>query len=165
MSLKKALFADSGIRAVWMNCATRGHRRADVSPRCDQPVDGGEMILRIEPAGQTDRSENVSMGFSLVNSNHVQASVMATVFADRVRDIARAAGIDQRVLLGLAIAHEIGHLLLSTNTHAATGLMRARWSQADLRRTKPSDWRFIDRDARAMQDELMWRISRCVRCG
>jgi len=100
-----------------------------------------------------------------VNSNHVQASVMATVFADRVRDIARAAGIDQRVLLGLAIAHEIGHLLLSTNTHAATGLMRARWSQADLRRTKPSDWRFIDRDARAMQDELMWRISRCVRCG
>jgi hypothetical protein len=40
------------------------------------------------------------------------------------------------VVLGRAIAHEIGHYLLQTNTHAAQGLMRARIDArefADLR--------------------------------
>jgi hypothetical protein len=41
------------------------------------------------------------------------------------------------VVLGRAVAHEIGHYLLQTNTHAANGLMRARIQPrefADLRR-------------------------------
>ena len=87
------LFAATGIRVVWINCATGGRRHAELSPRCDQPVDGAEVILRIVAAGQQDRSANVSMGFSLVNSHHTQAGVMATVFPDRVRDTARAAGM------------------------------------------------------------------------
>ena len=41
------------------------------------------------------------------------------------------------VVLGRAVAHEIGHYLLQTNTHAVDGLMRARIQAeefADLRR-------------------------------
>ena len=41
------------------------------------------------------------------------------------------------VVLGRAVAHEIGHFLLQTNTHASDGLMRARIRAsefADLRR-------------------------------
>jgi len=154
------LFADIGIRLVWMNCATTGHRRSNASPRCDQPVDGAEVILRLDAAGQQDQRETVSMGFSLVDSRHGSAAVLATVFADRVLGISRGGGIDHRVLLGLAMAHEIGHLLLSTTAHAATGVMRAVWSQAALRRATPADWRFLDPDARIMQDELMRRATR-----
>jgi hypothetical protein len=42
------------------------------------------------------------------------------------------------VVLGRAVAHEIGHYLLQTNTHATNGLMRARihaHELADLRRS------------------------------
>jgi hypothetical protein len=150
------LFADVGIRLVWMNCSTGGHRVA--SPRCDQPVDGAEVILRIDGASQPDQRENVSMGFALVDPSHGSA-VLATVLADRVLCIARAAGFDPRVLLGLAMAHEIGHLLLPTAAHAATGVMRAFWSQSDLRRATPRDWQFLEPDARVMQGELMRRIT------
>ena len=36
------------------------------------------------------------------------------------------------VILGHAAAHEIGHLLLGSNSHSPFGLMRARWSGQDL---------------------------------
>jgi hypothetical protein len=153
------LFADIGIRLAWMNCGATRHRRSNASPRCDEPVDGAEVILRLDAAGQ-DQRDTVSMGFSLVDSRHGSAAVLATVFADRVLGISRGGGIDHRVLLGLAMAHEIGHLLLSTTAHAATGVMRAVWSQAALRRATPADWRFLDPDARIMQDELMRRATR-----
>jgi hypothetical protein len=40
------------------------------------------------------------------------------------------------VVLGRAVAHEIGHYLLQTNTHATNGLMRARIDVHEL-----ADWR------------------------
>ncbi len=52
------------------------------------------------------------------------------------------------VVLGRAVAHELGHYLLATRDHAASGLMRAHVDVtefADLRR----GGFFLDRDARA----------------
>jgi hypothetical protein len=39
-------------------------------------------------------------------------------------------------LLGLAIAHEIGHVLLNGSSPAASGPLRADWPRADLRRAE-----------------------------
>lgn len=36
------------------------------------------------------------------------------------------------MLLGHVLAHEIAHLLLGTNSHSDTGIMRAHWSEQDL---------------------------------
>jgi len=44
----------------------------------------------------------------------------------------RNAAINLAPLLGIAIAHEIGHLLLPDNSHSQTGLMRAKWGKADF---------------------------------
>jgi hypothetical protein len=45
--------------------------------------------------------------------------------------------IDRRVsesqILGIAIAHELGHLLLALQGHSAEGIMRADWGLRDLR--------------------------------
>ena len=62
-----------------------------------------------------------------------------------------------RELLGRAIAHEIGHLLLDTNQHASTGLMRATWSRSELRRDKPADWHFLGDEADTMRTALATR--------
>jgi hypothetical protein len=84
----------------------------------------------------TDRSRFVSMGFSLVGTPGA-APFLATVYVDRAESVARGAGIDPRRVLGLAIAHEIGHVLLNSNSHAPSGLMRADWSRTELRRQDP----------------------------
>ena len=46
------------------------------------------------------------------------------------------------MLLGRAIAHELGHLLMATSAHSAHGLMRPLWTQSEIRRRARTDWTF-----------------------
>jgi hypothetical protein len=41
---------------------------------------------------------------------------------------------DDNQMLGLVIAHEIGHLLLPFGSHSDTGIMRGRWNVEELKR-------------------------------
>ena len=66
---------------------------------------------------------------------------IATVFADRVASTSNRAGANARGVLGRVIAHEIGHLLIGTNHHSARGLMRAIWTDLELRRSIGLEWR------------------------
>src|SRR5262245_54163933 len=45
----------------------------------------------------------------------------AYVFLDRVRDFAERGHVDAWMVLGCAIAHELGHVLLPVNSHAGDG--------------------------------------------
>ena len=49
------------------------------------------------------------------------------------------------MILGHAVAHEIGHLLLRTMTHSTTGLMCALWDREDLKRARGSRPAELDR--------------------
>ena len=65
--------------------------------------------------------------------------------------LAARADADSRVLLGSAIAHELGHLLLATTSHGPAGLMRALWSQEEVRRRYSSDWTFAPAEIAAIR--------------
>ena len=54
----------------------------------------------------------------------------AFVFSDRVAAFAKAHRLGESDVLAAALAHEIGHLLLPPNAHAANGIMRASWRPA-----------------------------------
>lgn len=58
--------------------------------------------------------------------------VSATVFQDKVEDLSRTAGLDFSLILGTAIAHELGHVLLLSGEHSPSGLMRARLGKPEL---------------------------------
>jgi len=140
----EAVLGGSGLDVSWTRCT-----RPDTSPApCDHPVVDGELIVRLITAPMM-RSGTVTMGYALVDPS-VRHSLIASVYWNRVRSIAGEARIDPRPLLGRAIAHEIGHLLLNTNSHTPAGLMRATWSQAELRLNLPGDWCFGEREAKAM---------------
>ena len=66
--------------------------------------------------------------------------VLATIYIDRVNWMAEQAGVDAGALLGRAIAHELGHLLMATGAHGSNGLMRPVWSQSEIRRRQIDDW-------------------------
>ena len=40
------------------------------------------------------------------------------------------------------LAHELGHLVLGSNEHSESGLMRAVWTAAEVARNRPADWVF-----------------------
>ena len=140
----EGILEQAGVTVVWEDCWVGGSP-APASSRCDEPV-AGDIVLRLQQTREADRSKFVSMGFSLVGTPGVTA-FLATVYVDRVTSVARGAGIDSRRVLGLAIAHEIGHVLLNSSRHAAAGLMRADWSRAELRRADQEAWQFLDPEA------------------
>jgi hypothetical protein len=142
----QAVFQEAGLNIVWTDCWVGDrHRAAAAAPRCAEPL-GGDIVLRLQKTQETDRSKFVSMGFSLVGIPDA-APFLATVYVDRAESVARGAGVDARRVLGLAIAHEIGHVLLNSNSHAQSGLMRADWSRRELRRDDPAAWRLLDPEA------------------
>jgi hypothetical protein len=81
--------------------------------------------------------------------------VLATIYIDRVEWLAHEAGGDSRALLGRAIAHELGHLLLASTSHGPIGLMRALWSQDEVRRGLVRDWTFAPTDLQAIRSRAL----------
>jgi hypothetical protein len=55
------------------------------------------------------------------------------VFYDRAVGLHADRKIGLAEILGSVMAHELGHLLLGSNSHAGTGIMRAHWQGEDLR--------------------------------
>ena len=86
-----------------------------------------------------------------------RSGALATIYIDRVTWLADSAGVDARLVLGRAIAHELGHLLLGTNAHSDAGLMRAVWSCDALQRNTTVDWLFAPADASAMRQAVHLR--------
>src|SRR5258706_1025054 len=134
-----------GIKPVWHPC----HAGLCVdSPRPDE--------MKVRNVAARRLSPPQSLGTSMVDVAG-QAGTLATVYHDRVRWLAVEANVDDGQLLGRAIAHEIGHLLLGTATHGQTGLMRARWLRAELRRDLPIDWVFSAVEGSSMRCRLIAR--------
>src|SRR5947209_6026135 len=61
-----------------------------------------------------------------------ETGVTAMVFYERIEHLEHTQTIDGPTVLGLAIAHEIGHVLLRSSVHAKFGIMKSPWSRADL---------------------------------
>jgi hypothetical protein len=131
-----------GIRPVWRPCRT---------DRCVDPPKRDEVIVRIVTA--KERSRRDLLGSSMVDVDD-QAGTLATIYLDRVEWLAHEANVDSGRLLGRAIAHEIGHLLLGTAGHANGGLMRARWLTGELQRDWPLDWMLSAPEGSRMR----WRL-------
>ena len=151
----QAVLQQAGVNIVWADCWVRDRQPASAPPRCQEPV-GGDIVLRLQETKEAARSKFVSMGFSFVG-NEGAAPFLAAVYVDRVESVARGAGIDARRVLGLAIAHEIGHVLLNSNTHAPSGLMRADWSRKELQRLDAPTWRFLDTEAVQVRSAVLDR--------
>lgn len=148
------ILGEAGLGVSWLACWSANPATAQIPADCERPVHHDELILRLVQAKDADAASHyASMGFSVIDS-HAGGGLVATVYVDRVRAVARVGGIDSATLLARAIAHEIGHLLMGTTQHAANGLMRAVWSQAEMRRKEAADWQFSKAEAQAMRRAL-----------
>jgi hypothetical protein len=85
---------------------------------------------------------------------------IAYVIYDRVRDIARGTGVDDMRMMGIVMAHEIGHLLLTHQAHSDDGLMRGRWQESEFRSPRPSDLHFSELQAGEIRRTLREGVAR-----
>jgi hypothetical protein len=81
----------------------------------------------------------------------------AYVFYRDVLTLAREGDAAEYRLLGHALAHEIGHLLLGPNSHSATGVMRGQWNHDDLKTMARAYLFFTDQQSQQIRKEASAR--------
>lgn len=123
---------------------TRIYRRAGVETRwptslAAEPkwVQMTALIIGILPDHEVKRlpvPSPKSMGVVMLAANG--EGRVGYVFYDRIHMLTRPNRLHRALVLGAAIAHEMGHLLLPFHTHSQNGLMRAEWTSADLERAQ-----------------------------
>ena len=146
LSIAASIVSAASVELHWKSC-----------PRaCDTPLAPGELAIRIIRSGAVDDGSRRAMplGDAMLNSQ-TGRGVLATIYIDRVNWMAEQTGVDARALLGRAIAHELGHLLMATGAHGANGLMRPVWSPSEIRRHQVDDWVFRPREIAAIKARTM----------
>ncbi len=81
----------------------------------------------------------------------------ANVWWRTVREIAMCAGATEAQILGHAMAHEVAHLL-GVGDNNATGLMHARWNDADLKRLSQGALLFTQLEGQHIRGAIALRL-------
>ena len=152
------IFDKAGISLEWIDCRVPGTNHGAA---CTEPVrTGRDLLLRLVDRRPRDGERIVPLGESMLDREQ-RGGVLMTVDLFPVRDVAAGASAPASQVLGRAVAHEIGHLLLGTAEHPRLGLMRALWSNDELRGLKPAHWGFSPGEATRMRQTLR-RVPRTV---
>jgi len=150
-SVAAPILREAGIDVAFRLC---GRLRQGSQPDpCAEPLGATEVVVRVIPAPWQDTivgDTAFGVAYVVKSSNR---GWLATVYADRVAAAASRVTLDASKLLGRVMAHEVGHLLLGTDYHSHTGLMRAHWPDALLSQG-PAEWRFSGPEPEAMQRAL-----------
>jgi len=144
LNVAETTFAAASVNVVWKVCGPA---------ECNTPPSPAERLVRLVRAPQGTSLDTRCLGDALIDARK-GVGVLATVYIDRVVDLARRLDINHATLLGRTIAHEIGHLLLATHTHSTSGLMRELWSPEELLASKADDWALRPIEVAAIRHRL-----------
>jgi hypothetical protein len=155
-----SILREADVTATWIDCSS-GSRLASHAA-CTDPLGSGELAIRIaeSPREEAPKGQR-ALGYSLIEPE--VGGTLATIFSDRVAWLAASSDARYTALLGRAVAHEIGHLVIGTSEHSPAGLMRAVWTSAELLRDEDNDWLFtIDDRSRLHRSRIgqeQWHIA------
>jgi hypothetical protein len=109
------------------------------------------LAVRIVP--KSTRWNNEVFGVAFLSAEG--AGCYSDVFYDRATELQSTSNADLSDILGNVIAHELGHLLLGSNSHDSSGIMRARWEREDLSRAARGNLLFTAKEAEHMRRKLI----------
>ena len=140
-----AILADAGLRVIWIDWNK-------------DRTGNGIVIVNVLSRAPTVQPEfpAQAMGFTQVTRS---AGHFTNVIMTRVETLAHNHGVNTEVLLGAAIAHEIGHLLMPHAPHTASGLMRASWSVTEYQLIESGRLRFQRFEKQILRASAEQRLS------
>jgi hypothetical protein len=159
------ILARAGIETVW----TEGPPDAlegcsfDFSGRSPyqrpKPDTRSYLVVSIGRGGPASAFRD-TFGFALPDAS---TGVHAFIFYDRVEQLTDPRLVTVPKMLGNAMAHEVGHVLMGSIEHSSTGLMKARWDKGDYMRAEAGMMQFSASELETMRERTrMWiSISIC----
>jgi len=139
----------AGVRVVWLDCL-----KEFLTSESEEVCQGGWSEetpgVRLLSGHITSMYEDREFGFAAI-------PVLATVNYKRIanwygRDDARDV---LAVMLGCAMAHELGHLLLRDPGHSTTGIMQPQWGAEQVRQALTGRLRFTSQQAILIQEHAL----------
>ena len=121
------ILGQAGLRASWLECSV-GPSTVTPQDPCWKAPQATDIRMRILPAPVLDKFQDSVFGFAV---HPVLASVYYEFALRRAqRDDAE---FELPIILGCVMAHELGHLLLGSNSHSDKGIMLPRWEVNQVR--------------------------------
>ena len=144
-----AILGRSGVKLIWLTCEAGWADPTSLNP-CRQQT--GPLEFWFFVVGRKPRGKSTEMvGFTDWNesSNHGLAGVYYPAAVELARKY--RTDCDAYQILGAAIAHEVGHLLLGENTHSSLGLMLAVWDLPQVKRISTGALNFSSDQSKRLQ--------------
>jgi hypothetical protein len=143
------IFSRADLDVTWLRCThINSGVRAAACNGFDVPGHVAVRIIAHAPRSKRDAAFGVAF---LAPDGTGRYS---DVFWKRAQWLHANSNVDLGGILGSVIAHEMGHLLLGSNAHAISGIMRARWESEELHRIAMGTLMFLPEQSKRMHARI-----------
>jgi hypothetical protein len=147
------VFKPTGLRITWQSeVESPEDGGIDMSSPSARVADTRRYVVLTLLTGTPGAIYPGALGFALPFAH---TGAHASIFYDRVEKIARAGSTPQYVVLGEAIAHELGHVLLRSSEHSRAGLMQTPWNRATWRLASEGLLTFLPEQLELIRDTAL----------
>ena len=143
------IFRQAEIEVNWLNCKVPAINE-EASRACREAVFPEHLHLRIVRKSFGLKSEAMGISFQASDGS----GCYADLFYEPMEQLHQSDSTDVASLLGHVAAHEIGHLLLGTNSHSAAGIMHAHWTASELASARVGALVFLEKESQRMKARL-----------
>jgi len=152
------IYRHAGIEMNWVDCPLTQEAAAH-HPECLLSPAPARLALRVVAGSMGDQ-------FGLSHDAFGVASFpedggfggVALVCAQCAERVAQGSKAMYAALLGHVMAHELGHLLLGTQSHTPRGLMHAAWRANELQRVAQGSLLFTSQESERMRRQVADRL-------
>jgi hypothetical protein len=148
------VFSHSGIDIEWFPCEP-GPRDSAVCTDHGGPENRTIIFAQlIDVPVQRKQGRNQTRPALLGRVNHVAASVAVFYTTARTMEQDAQGIVTKGQILGYALAHEIGHLLLGSNDHSLAGIMKETFGRNELSDMGMERLLFTSAEVRSIRERL-----------
>ena len=147
------ILGEAGLNMVWIDCPLKQTAASPTDP-CQQPLEPADIVLRVLPDHARNGVQDSAFGIAVL-------PVLASVYYEHAVSLARMDGaeFETPIILGFVMAHEIGHLMLGSNSHSDTGIMLGQWERKQVKQIMKGDLHFTAQQSKAIRAEGQARMS------
>lgn len=151
----------AGVKTRWLDCSP-APAEIQRDPACKQRRRATDLIVTILPRAVTARlpPQRRELGVAMLATKVGTFPLYASIYFDRVQELGATGLIPpEAVILGHAMAHEFGHLLLGTQSHSPAGIMHIPWGSQEIVKATQGALLFMPWQAKQMQEQVRQRTS------
>jgi hypothetical protein len=148
------ILRSTGVELLTVDCSLEASRAA---PPCSGFTGPNQISIRLirRPQKGTDEIGCRKLGFA-DELDTTPGSGIVYLFGDVIETVARDRRVPQQDVLGVAITHEIGHLLIAPG-HSDAGIMRSRLEEGEWHKTSQGLLGFTPEQAEIIRKGVLSR--------